>query len=189
MRPEEDAIDLWSRGEKDEIVDLWGKSKITARAVENLEKNKRLASQKSAVANRGSMATTSTAASALRQQEVIADAVEQKFDDFIFSFGDTFPSQFVNSFMDEKGCFRSEVRDTGYHVCGVHTGAKWESPADSCPDAEYAADLAIGTILQILDQEQKYRSMELTLELNGHYGQGAAQATAYDASRITYGAS
>ena len=53
------------------------------------------------------------------------------------------PRRLTDSIMETKGCFRTEVRDTGHFICGIHTnGGSWKKAGTACPEAQDLSDLA-----------------------------------------------
>lgn len=38
-------------------------------------------------------------------------------------------------------CFRTEIRDTGIFICGIHQSRIWENSEDQCPELEELAEL------------------------------------------------
>lgn len=65
------------------------------------------------------------------------------------------PKIVIENTMSRRGCFRTEVRDTGLYICGVHrSGASWKKADGDCPDAVEAGYIAAEGLLMLVDELQ-----------------------------------
>lgn len=78
--------------------------------------------------------------------------------DLIYGLSD----RVVERTMEEKLCFRTEVRDSGHYVCGIHTSAsEWKGESDGCPDAVYAGSVASGELWRLIEE------LQIPLDIHG----------------------
>lgn len=63
------------------------------------------------------------------------------------------PQIVIENTMGRMGCFRTEVRDTGIFICGVHmSGANWKKAETDCPDAIEAGYIAAEGLLTLVNE-------------------------------------
>ncbi len=75
--------------------------------------------------------------------------LEDTFESLYYILVDYSPSEFMAIAANERGCFRTEVRDSGTFICGVHQSELWKDPRDSCPEIYTMMDFmarAIGEV-------------------------------------------
>lgn len=54
----------------------------------------------------------------------------------------------------QGACFRTEIRDSGVFICGVHQDAIWENESEGCSALELILDLAVESVVAA-EAEQK----------------------------------
>lgn len=64
---------------------------------------------------------------------------------------DKFITALEENMKDQYDCFRTEVRDTGMFVCGVHKGEKWISERSGCPEISAFTSHALYTLYDAMD--------------------------------------
>lgn len=66
------------------------------------------------------------------------------------------PRVFCEKYMADRMCFRTEVRDTGFFVCGIHPGSgQWKKATRYCPEANDAASLTEHVVYSLAEDYYK----------------------------------
>lgn len=68
------------------------------------------------------------------------------------SLADSFILTLQESLKEQYSCFRTEVRDTGVFVCGLHKGERWFSEKSGCPEISAFSVHAINSFWDSIDR-------------------------------------
>lgn len=77
-----------------------------------------------------------------RERESISTEIAQ-------SFLQDFSKKFRQQAMQANHCFRTEVRDSGFFVCGVHRDKQWFGEKSDCPDVVATSKFAFEVLAEL----------------------------------------
>ena len=68
------------------------------------------------------------------------------------NLADSFIVTLHENMKEQYNCFRTEVRDTGVFICGLHKGEKWLSEKSACPEISTFSYQALNTLYDAIDR-------------------------------------
>lgn len=76
------------------------------------------------------------------------------------------PREFRKKFMEDRMCFRTEVRETDVFICGVHTGSGvWRKSDSFCPESVEAVTIMAQTLYSLSNDYYEAHSAQSRLSL------------------------